>query len=76
MHGSGAEQAGLRGARETVTGRVELGDIIVGIDGKPTETIEAMLDLLEQRKVGDQVLVDILRANRRQQVSITLQAVN
>lgn len=76
VHGSGAEQAGLRGARETVTGRVELGDIIVGIDGKPTETIEAMLDLLEQRKVGDQVLVDILRANRRQQVSITLQAVN
>src|SRR5499433_3405336 len=76
VHGSGAEQAGLRGARETVTGRVELGDIIVGIDGKPTETIEAMLDLLEQRKVGDQVLVDILRANRREQVSITLQAVN
>jgi hypothetical protein len=35
-----------------------------------------MLDLLEQRKVGDQVMVEILRANRRQQVSVTLQAVN
>jgi S1-C subfamily serine protease len=76
VRGSGAEQAGLRGARETVTGRVELGDIIVGIDGKPIETIEDMLDLLEQRKVGDQVMVEILRANRRQQVSVTLQAVN
>jgi S1-C subfamily serine protease len=76
VRGSGAERAGLRGARETVTGRVELGDIIVGIDGKPIETIEDMLDLLEQRKVGDQVMVEILRANRRQQVSVTLQAVN
>jgi S1-C subfamily serine protease len=76
VRGSGAERAGLRGARETVTGRVELGDIIVGIDGKPIETIENMLDLLEQRKVGDQVMVEILRANRRQQISVTLQAVN
>ena len=76
VRGSGAERAGLRGARETVTGHVELGDIIVGIDGKPIETIENMLDLLEQRKVGDQVMVEILRANRRQQISVTLQAVN
>jgi protease Do-like 1, chloroplastic len=76
VRGSGAERAGLRGARETVTGRVELGDIIVGIDGKSIETIEDMLDLLEQRKIGDQVMVEILRANSRQQVSVTLQAVN
>jgi len=76
VRGSAAERAGLRGARETVTGRVELGDIVVGIDGKPIETIEDMLDLLEQRKIGDQVMIEILRANRRQQVSITLQAVN
>jgi len=76
VRGSAAERAGLRGARETVTGRVELGDIVVGIDGRPIQTIEDMLDLLEQRKVGDQVMVEILRANRRQQVSITLQAVN
>lgn len=76
VRGSAAERAGLRGARETVTGRVELGDIIVGVDGKPIETIEDMLDLLEQRKVGDQVTVEIVRANRRQHMSITLQAVN
>jgi len=76
VRGSAAERAGLRGARETVTGRVELGDIIVGVDAKPIETIEDMLDLLEQRKVGDQVTIEILRGNRRQQMSITLQAVN
>ena len=76
VRGSSAERAGLRGAREMVTGRVEVGDIIVGIDGKPVETIEDMLDLLEQRKVGDQVMVEVLRANRRQQVSVTLQVVN
>ena len=76
VRGSGADRAGLRGARETVAGRVELGDIIVGIDGKPIENIEDMLDLLDQHKVGDQVTVEIMRANRRQQVSVALQAVN
>ena len=33
--GSVAERVGLRGARETMGGRVELGDILVAVDGKP-----------------------------------------
>ncbi len=74
--GSGAERAGLRGARETMTGRIELGDIIVAVDGKPVETVDALMSILEDRNVGDQVAVDILRLNRRQQVMVTLQAVN
>jgi S1-C subfamily serine protease len=32
--------------------------------------------ILDQRKVGDRVTLDILRGNRRQQVAVTLQAVN
>ena len=68
--------AGLRGARETQAGRIELGDIIVAIDGKPVETIDDMMDVMEAHKVGDQVTLEILRANKRQQLSLTLQAVN
>jgi S1-C subfamily serine protease len=74
--GGAADRAGLKGARETVTGRVELGDIILAVGGKPVTTVDELMDVMEGHKVGDQVTVDILRGNRRQQVSVTLQAVN
>jgi S1-C subfamily serine protease len=74
--GGSADRAGLRGARETQAGRIELGDIVVAIDGKSVETIDDMMDVMEARKVGDQVTLDIIRANKRQQLSLTLQAVN
>lgn len=74
--GSSADRAGLRGARETVTGRVELGDIIVAVDGKPVETVDDMMDIMEQHKVGDRVTVEVLRHNKRVAIDVTLQAVN
>ncbi|HSB45339.1 MAG TPA: trypsin-like peptidase domain-containing protein, partial [Nitrospira sp.] len=74
--GGAADRAGLKGARETVTGRVELGDIIVAVAGKPVVTIDDLMDVMEKHKVGDQVTVEILRANRRQSMAVTLQAVN
>lgn len=74
--GGSADRAGLRGARETQAGRIELGDIVVAIDGKPVETIDDMMDIMEAHKVGDQVTLDIIRANKRQQLPLTLQAVN
>ena len=40
------------------------------------ETIDDMMDVMEAHKVGDQVTLEILRANKRQQLSLTLQAVN
>jgi S1-C subfamily serine protease len=74
--GGSADRAGLRGARETVTGRVELGDILVAVDGKPVETIDDLMDIMEKYKVGDRVRVDVVRNNKRQSVEVTLQAVN
>ncbi len=74
--GSGAEQAGLRAARETAMGRVELGDVIVDVDGKAVTTVDDLMDIMEHHKVGDQVIVEYIRGNRRQQVTVTLQAVN
>lgn len=74
--GSGAERAGLRGAREVVTGRVEVGDVIVGVDGKAVEAVDDLMDIMEHHKVGDQVMVEYVRGNRRQQASVVLQAVN
>ena len=74
--GGAAEHAGLKGARETSSGRIELGDIVVAVAGKPVTTIDELMDVLEHHKVGDQVAVDILRGNRREKIMVTLQAVN
>lgn len=74
--GGAAERAGLKGARETATGRIELGDIVVAVAGRPVTTIDELMDVLENHKVGDQVAVEILRGNRREKIMVTLQAVN
>jgi S1-C subfamily serine protease len=74
--GGGADRAGLRGAKETTTGRIELGDILVAVDGKPVETVDALMDMMEKHKVGDRVTVEVLRGNKRQSVDVVLQAVN
>jgi len=74
--GGAADRAGLRGARETVAGRVELGDIILAISGKPVMTIDDLMDVMEEHKVGEQVTVEVLRGKKRQHVAVTLQAVN
>ena len=49
---------------------------MVAVDGKPIETIDELMDVMEHHKVGEQVTVEYLRANRREKVSVTLQAVN
>jgi S1-C subfamily serine protease len=74
--GSGAEKAGLKGARETFGGRVELGDIITAVDGKPVRTLDELMDVMEHHKVNDQVTVELLRETRRERVLVTLQVVN
>ncbi len=74
--GGSADRAGLRGARETSTGRIELGDILVAVDGKPVGTIDDLMDIMERHKVGDRATVDVLRNNKRQSIELILQAVN
>jgi S1-C subfamily serine protease len=74
--GGSADRAGLRGVRETATGRIELGDVIVSVEGKPVGTMDDLMDAMEKYKVGDRVKVDVMRNNKRQTVEVTLQAVN
>ena len=74
--GGAADRAGLKGARETKTGQIQLGDILVAVSGKTVTTIDDLMDAMEEHKIGDHVTVEILRGNRREKVSVTLQAVN
>jgi protease Do-like 1, chloroplastic len=74
--GGAADKAGLKGARETMNGRVELGDVIVAVGGKSVATVDDLMDVMEDHRVGDQVTVEVVRGNRREKIPVTLQAVN
>jgi S1-C subfamily serine protease len=72
VDGSGAERAGLRPTRRNRLGRVELGDVIVAVEGQPVKSAADLLLLLETRKAGDRVTVTVLRDGRRQDMEAVL----
>jgi S1-C subfamily serine protease len=49
---------------------------LVAVAGKPVTTIDELMAVLEDHKVGEQVTVEFLRGNRREKITVTLQAVN
>jgi S1-C subfamily serine protease len=71
--GGAAGKAGLRGIRETGGGRIELGDIIVKLDGKRVDGVEDLTRLLDGHKVGDEVAVEYLRNRKSETVTVVLQ---
>ena len=71
--GSGAAQAGLRGTQWTQDGRIRLGDVIQGIDGKPIRSADDLLSALEKHKSGDVVKVTVLRGDKKLTVEVPLQ---
>jgi S1-C subfamily serine protease len=70
--GSGAEAAGLQPTVRDRRGRVELGDVIVAIDGKPVRSQSELRLRLEQRREGDEVEVKVQREGRDKTLKITL----
>jgi S1-C subfamily serine protease len=69
---SPAEKAGLRPTRRNQQGRIELGDIIVAIDGQPVKSVNDLSKILGQHKVGDAVKVTVQRGQDRQDMDIAL----
>ena len=72
--GSAAERAGLRPTGRDRFGRIVLGDVIVGVDGKPVRSASELLDLLEQHKIGDEVTLEVQRGRKRIKVKVKLEA--
>jgi S1-C subfamily serine protease len=72
--GSGADRAGLRGTERTRGRRVQLGDVIQSVDGKPVQSVADLFLVLEEKKAGDVVRVAFLRDGRRQEVQVRLDA--
>jgi S1-C subfamily serine protease len=74
--GSGAAQAGLRGAimQDSFSGVViqQLGDVILAIDGQPVATADDLQNALKNKKPGQTVDVEVLRQNRRASITVKL----
>jgi S1-C subfamily serine protease len=69
---SDAARAGIDGLSRSVTGDLVLGDVIVGIDGKPVAGLDDLRSLLENGKPGDRVQVQLARGDKRRTVTVKL----
>ena len=74
--GSAAEGAGLRGTGRGQRGRLVLGDVIVGVGKRSITSLDELLDVLDEHKVGDVVEVHVTRDGTRMSVNIKLQALS
>src|SRR3954447_12473787 len=65
QRGSSEQAAGIRGARQVVAiGNVELGiggDLIVAIDGKPSDREDALVRAISQKRVGETLALTVVR---------------
>jgi S1-C subfamily serine protease len=71
--GSAAEAAGLRGTSRSGRGSLLLGDVIVAIDTKRVESVQDIVEVLDEYSIGDEVTLTIIRGGREQQVDAILQ---
>lgn len=70
--GSPAANAGLRGLVQTENGDVELGDIIVAIDGEKVSNNDDLYKALDKHQVGDTLNVEVVRNSRHMTVPVRL----
>jgi S1-C subfamily serine protease len=70
--GGSAANGGLRGLTQTENGDIEIGDIIVGIDGEKISNADDLYHLLDKHQIGDTVQVQIVRNGRRSSVPVRL----
>ena len=70
--GSSAADAGVRPTLRNRLGRVELGDVVVAVDGEPVSTTADLLLLLERHQSGDTVQVTLRRGDRQRTVDVVL----
>jgi S1-C subfamily serine protease len=62
---------GARCCRDEL-GRVVLGDVIIGIDGKDIKLQRDLFEILDERRPGDKISLEILRNGQKLSVQIEL----
>jgi S1-C subfamily serine protease len=76
VRGSAASEAGIRQPRQwVVVGNTEVGiggDLIMAIDGRPVDRIDAISRSLARKRPGDKLELTIFRGGRTQKLTLTL----
>jgi S1-C subfamily serine protease len=76
VRGGAADKAGIQGATDQVNIRgytIQIGgDILVGIDGQPIKSQDDLDRMLNNKNIGDQVQLEVMRGSRRMTVSLRL----
>jgi S1-C subfamily serine protease len=70
--GSGAAAIGLEPTRRGFFGGVDLGDVIVALDGEPVRATADLFLLLERRRPGETVEVTVLRDGEEETLEVEL----
>ena len=73
----GIEKRGLKAdfvveGKPAALGGMKTGDIITKINGKPVSGIKAYMEWLSKLKPGEQILVDIIRNDKNEVLTIQL----
>lgn len=71
-----AERAGLRGMSQDKFGRMFLGDIIVKVEDTEVNNLDDIYQILEKKKIGDEVKVDFRRDGKIKSVKVRLEAIH
>ncbi len=74
LEGSDPDRLGMRGWRAVSRGRIQLGDVIVAIDGQEIRDEDDYLAIMEQHRPGDVVRVSSRRDGEIKQYEIELLA--
>jgi len=69
---SAAERAGIRATRRDRRGGIELGDLIVAVEGEAIASPNDLILALERHKPGDRVKVVVMREETRQELDVSL----
>lgn len=71
---SSAAAAGLRGSRIGPDGTLVPGDVILSVAGQPVDSVPRLLARLDDRRVGDEVALGLLREGSKIEVKAVLEA--
>lgn len=72
--GGPAGKAGLRPTSRDEYGRLVLGDIIISLNGQKVTNGSDLYKILDRCNVGDKVMVEVLRGDKKVEVPVTLDA--
>jgi S1-C subfamily serine protease len=69
---SPAEKAGLMPIRRGANGKIQLGDVIIAIEGAPIQDGDDLLNALDERQPGDTITLQVASVNGERTVKVKL----